>query len=113
MRTVTLGISSIEQTKRRLAGALRGLRQGSYISFETVEVLWKVLTAKRWQILKVMTGQGRLSIREVARRVDRDVKSVHADVTALVRAGVLDQSPDGVEFPYDAVRVDFTLGKAA
>ncbi len=113
MRTVTLGIFPIDRTKRRLAGALRGLHQGSFISFESVEVLWKVLTVKRWQILKVMTGQGALSIREVARRVDRDVKSVHVDVTALVKAGVLDQSPDGVEFPFDAVHVDFTLGKAA
>jgi predicted transcriptional regulator len=113
MTTVTLGVSSIEQTKQRLAGVFRGRARGSFISFASVEILWKVLTSKRWEILQAMTGQGPLSIREVARRVERDVKSVHADVTALVSAGILEQSSRGVEFPYDAVHVDFTLSKAA
>jgi predicted transcriptional regulator len=37
------------------------------ISFATPELLWKVLTAKRWQLLKALCGAGPLSIREVAR----------------------------------------------
>jgi predicted transcriptional regulator len=71
------------------------------------------LTAKRWEILRAMTGQGRLSIREVARRVGRDVKAVHADVRALIEAGVVDQDAGGVAFPFDGVHVDFTLTAAA
>ncbi len=59
-----------------------------------------------------MTGQGDMSIREVARRVGRDVKAVHGDVTVLVRAGIVERSDAGVVFPYDAVRVDFTLQAA-
>lgn len=53
-----------------------------------------------------------MSIREAARRVGRDVKAVHGDVTALLNAGVLRRTEDGIEFPYDAVHVDFVL-KAA
>ena len=60
-----------------------------------------------------MTGQGALSIREVARRVGRDVKTVHGDVTALLHAGILDQAEADMVFTYDAVHVDFTLTKAA
>ena len=60
-----------------------------------------------------MTGQGALSIREVARRVGRDVKAVHGDVTALLHVGILDQEEAGVVFPYDVVHVDFTLTNAA
>lgn len=114
MRTVTLGVSSIEETQRQLAAALRGEKLGAFISFATVELLWKVLTAKRWDILQAMTGQGEMTIREIARRVERDVKAVHGDVQALLVAGVLDRADSGrVIFPYDAVRVDFTLHKAA
>ena len=113
MRTVTLGVSSVEDTKRQMAAAFRGEPQGEFISFASIELLWKVLTAKRWEILHAMTGQGELSIREVARRVGRDVKAVHGDVTALVHAGVLDRTENGIEFPYDAVHVDFTLSRAA
>ena len=73
-----------------------------------------MLTAKRWDILQAMTGQGEMTIREIARRVDRDVKAVHGDVRALLVAGVLDRADSGrVIFPYDAVHVDFTLKAAA
>jgi predicted transcriptional regulator len=113
MKTVTLGIASVEATKRRMAAAFRGEEQGAFISFASFELLWKVLTAKRWEILHAMTGQGGLTIREVGRRVSRDVKAVHGDVVALIHAGVLERSGDGVVFPYDAVHVDFTLRKAA
>jgi predicted transcriptional regulator len=61
-----------------------------------------------------MTGQGEMTIREIARRVGRDVKAVHGDVHALMVAGVLERADSGhVLFPYDAVHVDFTLRKAA
>jgi predicted transcriptional regulator len=47
------------------------------------------------------------------RRVDRDVKSVHGDIQALAKAGVLDRTKDGgVVFPYDEVHVDFVLRAA-
>jgi len=41
---------------------------------------------KRWEILEALCGDGAVSIREAARRVERDVKAVHSDVTALLRA---------------------------
>lgn len=113
MRTVTLGVSSVEENRRRMGAAFRGETQGEVISFASVELLWKVLTAKRWDILCAMTGQGELPFREIARRVGRGVKAVHRDATALINAGVLDRAPGGVVFPYDVVHVDFMLRKMA
>lgn len=113
MKAVTLSVSSIDDADQQLAAAFRGEQQGVHISFETVELLWKVLTIKRWELLKAMTGAGELSIREAARRAGRDVKAVHGDIHALLDAGVLNRSGNGVVFPYDAVHVDFTLHKAA
>jgi predicted transcriptional regulator len=83
------------------------------ISFATAELLWKVLTARRWELLRALSGAGPLSIREAARRVGRDVKAVHGDVTALLKAGVLRRTADRrVEFPFDAVKVEFLLRAA-
>lgn len=83
------------------------------ISFATPELLWQVLTAKRWELLKALCGAGPVSIREAARRVGRDVKAVHSDVTALLKAGVLDRSEGGgIVFPYEAVKVEFMLEAA-
>ena len=88
-------------------------QKNARISFETPELLWKVLTARRWELLKSLCGVGPISIREAARRVGRDVKTVHGDVTALLDAGVLDRTASGaIEFPYEAVKVEFLLQAA-
>ncbi len=113
MTTVTISVASRDDVTRRAEAAFRGEAQGEYISFGSVDLLWRTLTKKRWDLLQAMTGQGEMSIREVARRVSRDVKAVHGDVHALINAGVLDRTDTGVVFPYDAVHVDFTLRKVA
>jgi predicted transcriptional regulator len=113
VKTVTLEVASRDDVTRRALAAFKNKKQQARISFATPELLWKVLTAKRWEILKAMAGEGPMPIREVARRVERDVKAVHGDVHALLGAGLLDKAGDGrVEFRFDAVRVDFTLHAA-
>jgi predicted transcriptional regulator len=113
MTTVTIGISSVNETKARMRRAFDGNAQGAFISFPSVELLWTMITPRRWEMLRVMAGSGPLAIRAVGRRMGRDVKTVHGDVQALLTAGVLDRTEDGqVQFPYDAVHVDFVL-KAA
>lgn len=115
MKTVTL---EVRDPKDALAEFSKAWRTGkpersARISFATPELLWKVLTAKRWELLKVLCGAGPVSIREAARRVERDVKAVHGDVTALLNAGVLDRTEAGeIVFPYDAVKVEFLLQAA-
>ena len=113
MSTVTLDIRPLEDTLQDFAVAWKnGKPSEPRISFETPELLWQVLTAKRWEILKIMAGTGVLAIREVARRIERDVKAVHGDIHALLDAGILEKTASGVIFPYDAIHVDFML-KAA
>ena len=88
-------------------------QKNARISFATPELLWKVLTAKRWELLKALCGAGPVTMREAARRVGRDVKAVHTDATALLLAGVLDRTSEGrIEFPYEAVKVEFMLQAA-
>lgn len=114
MNTVTLSIGLREDVNRRALGAFEGKPQSARISFASTDLLWSTLTRKRWEILRAMTAQGALSIREVARRVGRDVKAVHGDVRALIAAGVIESAAGGgVIFPYDAVHVDFTLEASA
>jgi predicted transcriptional regulator len=114
MKTVILEVVTINDAKKAFASAWNtGKAEAeARISFATPELLWQVLTAKRWELLKALCGAGPVSIREAARRVNRDVKAVHGDITALIKAGVIDRTAAGVEFPYEAVHVDFFL-KAA
>ena len=113
MRTVTLAVTSREATNQRFLRAFEGEPQGEFISFESPELLFKVISGKRWELLKVMTGAGPMTIREAARRMHRDVKAVHGDVHALLNAGLLQKTEKGqIVFPYDAVHVDFMLNAA-
>ena len=115
MKTVTLEVRSPEVAMSEFVQTWRSGKpqRSAHIGFATPELLWKVLTAKRWELLKVLCGAGPISIREAARRVGRDVKSVHGDVTALLAAGVLDRSKSGgIVFPFEAVKVEFLLQAA-
>jgi predicted transcriptional regulator len=115
MRTVTLEVREPQDAMAAFAQAWRTgkAERSARISFASPELLWKVLTAKRWELLKALCGADPVSIREAARRVGRDVKSVHGDVTALLNAGVLERAErGGIVFPYDAVKVEFLLQAA-
>jgi len=112
MKTVTISVASMDETKHRFLAAFEGKPQGAHISFPTVELLWKVLAPNRMALVRALTGAGVISIREAARRVNRDVRAVHSDVTVLINAGLLNRTADGIAFPYEAVHVDFVL-KAA
>ena len=79
MRTVTLSIASRQAVTRRALQALSGRKRGAHISFASTDLLWKVLTAKRWDLLRAMTGGGAMTLREAARRAGRDVKAVRVD----------------------------------
>jgi predicted transcriptional regulator len=113
MKTLTLSLAKRESVSRRARDAFSGKRSGAHISFASTDVLWKVLTAKRWELIKAMAGGGAMTLREAARRAGRHVRAVQGDVHALLAAGMLRRNADGkFEFPFDAVHVDFVL-KAA
>ena len=114
MKTVTIDIRPLADTLGDFTQTWKsGKSSVPRISFEPPELLFKVLSGKLWELLNAMTGAGAMSIREAARRVERDVKAVHGDVTALLNAGLLSKTDDGmIVFPFDAIHVDFML-KAA
>ena len=113
MKIVTLQVAKLEEVKRRTQDAFKGKKQGARISFATPELLFRLMTTKRWELIRALAGAGPLTIREVARRVERDVKAVHGDVHALLNAGVLQKTGDGlIIFPFDAIRVDVLLHAA-
>lgn len=114
MNTVTIAVASREETNARFLRAMDGEPQGGFITFPSHEALWSTLTANRRAILKALTGAGPLGVRELARRVGRDVKGVHTDAQALALSGVIDKTADGkLLFPYDEVRLELVLKAVA
>ena len=57
--------------------------------------------------------KGELSVRELARLVERDVKRVHEDVGILANLGLLERTDSGgVVCPYTSMHIDMYM-KAA
>ena len=115
MKTVILDVRSPDESVADFVRAWKTNKaeKSARISFATPDLLWQVLTAKRWALLKALCGAGPVSIREAALRVGHDVKAVHEDVTALLKAGVLDRpAGGGIVIPYEAVKVEFLLRAA-
>jgi predicted transcriptional regulator len=115
MKTVILEVKSPNDAMAEFSQAWKSKKQRkeARISFASPELLWKILTAKRWELLKALCGAGAVSIREAARRVERDVKGVHGDVIALIKASLLNRTESGgIEFPYEAIKVEFLLRAA-
>jgi predicted transcriptional regulator len=112
MNTLIIGNRTIEEQNAEI---LRAAKTGkpaaaARIDFERLEDGWKILSENRRAILRVMARAGPLGIREVARRVKRDVRAVHSDLTMLHRNGVIDKTEAGLLLmPYDVIRLDFTL----
>ncbi|BAO91324.1 winged helix DNA-binding protein [Caballeronia cordobensis] len=112
--TVRIGILSLEEmAEQTLAELDTGKYHGAFFGYATPELLFRTFTTPRWQIIRAMTGAGPMSIRELSRRLERDVKGVHRDVKALLEAGLLQHDEQGgIVFPYNTVHVNFTLTAA-
>jgi len=111
MSTLIIGNRTAEeQNAAILTAAETGEPATARIDFERLEDGWKILSENRRAILRIMAGAGPLGIREVARRVKRDVRAVHSDLTMLHRNGVIEKTAAGLMLlPYDVIRLDFTL----
>jgi len=112
MDTLIIGNQSEQEIKERVIRAWKTgkAERAARLDFVDLDEAWKLLSDKRRQIMHAMAGTGPLSIREIARRVGRDVRAVHSDVQLLHHAGVIDKTEDGrMVLPYKTIKFDFTL----
>mgnify|MGYP001435468165 CR=1 FL=1 len=87
-------------------------------SFKTLHVLTlpdlprltKTLSPARWALLEMLRRDGPMSIYELARRLQRNYKNVHTDVTQLAALGLIGRASDNrVLVPWEVLRAEFTL----
>ncbi len=111
-RTLTITLQPDWKAALRTAG-LRAQAQaykGEVLNFESAGAFFSRLTERRWNLVRALQGQGVLGVRELARRVERDVKRVHEDVQVLVELGLIERAESGaVVCPFAEVHIDMHL----
>ncbi|RZS53093.1 hypothetical protein [Sphaerotilus mobilis] len=111
-RTLTITLNpdwraSLRASARKAAAA--GY-QGEVLNFESPAAFFGRLTERRWLLVVALKGQGTVSVRELARRVGRDVKRVHEDVQTLTELGLVERDENGgVACPFEDVHIDMHL----
>lgn len=103
--------SSVAQ---RVADAWHRAEQGEAISenhltFVSWAALSKVMTPKRFELLRHLHRSPAASVAALARGLGRDYKRVHEDVEALSGAGLIERDDDGLRADYDEIRTVISL----
>ena len=111
-RTLTITMTADWRGALRAAGKRATARsyQGEVLNFESAGSFFGKLTERRWALVHALQGQAPMSVRELARRVARDVRRVHDDVKALAELGLVERTESGgVLCPFEAVHIDMRL----
>jgi len=111
---VTAGGSFEDAASRRFIDAWRRAESGEtfherHLAFESWDGLARVLTGKRMELLRYVRRHEVTSIRALAKALGRDYSNVHADVRALLAAGLLDASNDRLRAEYDAIETKIAI----
>lgn len=120
MRTLTITSNPDWKAALRVAAqkAENGLRSGTYqgetLNFETPGAFFSRLTERRWSLVSELLGSGTVGVRELARRLGRDVKRVHEDAAALIELGLIEKDERGALLcPYENIHVDMVVARQA
>ena len=82
----------------------------SVLSFADLPLLMKNISPARWDLLKRLKKAGPLTIFALAKRLERDYKNVHTDVSRLLELNLLEKNQEGqVSVPWQAVRAELKL----
>ena len=88
----------------------RPVRTLNVLTLPNLVQVAKNLSPARWALLEALRGAGPLSIYELAKRLRRNYKNVHTDVTQLAALGVIERAGDNrVLVPWEVLRAEWTL----
>ena len=80
------------------------------LTLEDMPTLLKSLSPARMHLVQVLRAAGAISIYELSKRLERNYKNVHTDVTQLAALGVIDRNAEGsVSVPWDLLRAELAF----
>jgi predicted transcriptional regulator len=111
---ITVGGAMEDEAARQFVDAWHRAERGDsfherHLAFESWETLARVLTGKRMELLRYVRRHNVTSVRALAKALERDYSNVHADVQALMAAGLLDTTRGGVRADYDAIETKIAI----
>ena len=108
---------SLDAIGQRVVDAWHGAEEGEltaadaeiHIGFATWEMMVRVLSPKRLELLRHLHRTPARNIKALATALGRDYRRVHEDVETLGKAGLLERDADGVRADYEAFDVNMRV----
>jgi len=115
-KEIHIGIGDSVSTAKGFIDAWKREQRGEKVEveqlldFEDLDTLLKTLTSGRWVLLKKLRTHGPMSVRSLAKALDRDYKNVHTDVRRLDQIGLISRTKnDAIKVPWDIVEARLKL----
>ncbi|MDA8051229.1 MAG: hypothetical protein M0002_14715 [Rhodospirillales bacterium] len=104
-----MGRRFVDTWHRAERGELSDENAERHVGFESLELLVRVMTPRRMELLRQVHRQPARSVRALAQALGRDYRRAHEGVRALVHAGLLDRDEGGLHADYETVRIETRL----
>lgn len=108
-------VQSPEESSRELHRVARILDAGgdvdlpSRLVFATMDQLLGVLTPNRWKLIQTLHKAGPMSIRALAKLLERDYRGVHADIVKLMEYDLVTRNAAKRVFvPWDKITAEIS-----
>ncbi len=117
MRDFKIGIKSWGQSSQEAAELFEQFDSGVFpaqpierVFFHDVKTFLRYITPKRIDLLEELHRNGAISIRALAKQLNRSYKNVFDDVKLLEQAGLIEKDEGGLySVPWDEVSASFKL----
>ena len=111
---ITVGGAMEKEASRRFVDAWHRAERGEsfrerHLAFESWDVLARVLTRRRMELLRYVRRHEVASVRALAKALGRDYSNVHADVAALTVAGLLEAADGRLRADYDVIETKIAV----
>lgn len=109
-RHIHIGVEEADSGYERFVKAWHKAEAGKskqaeiHLNFEDFTILAAVLTPKRLELMRILRKDGPLSVRSLAKQLERDYKNVHSDVSVLEDVSLIQRTEDGLLVaPWDVI----------
>jgi predicted transcriptional regulator len=116
-KKIEIRIDSLENAGKRFINAWHEAekyeeikKSKNILTFKNLELLLRILTPKRLELLTVLHQEGPMSIRALSKMLNRDYSNVHTDVKQLVFYGLIDKINDEqIIVPWEEIIAHFSV----
>lgn len=115
-KAMPIGVGSVDRSAKRFVETWRKIERGETVerhecvTFDDLETLLRTLTPSRWTLLRRLRREGPMTVRVLAKALERDYKNVYTDVRTLEHVNLLSRDREGrVLVPWNTVVAEVTL----